>query len=290
MQGPRPTSTTSPSPPPARRRLTRPHPQLAPRRPSLLTSAIASLRPLVGLLAAATYLLAPAAHAAAPCPTIAGGNAQLAAQDPEARLAFIRARLAHDARKAVHWTLGFGTSYAVFTGGVLAVTPFVRDRASVPDLYVNAGAGIIGFGLLAVSPLRVVDDQIALEATIAAGTTPDTCQRLALAESYLIRDAQNEAFGRGWLIHSGNVLVGVGALLVLGLGYDRWGSGIGNGLGSIAVGELMILTQPHGLVRDLRSYRSGDLRGPQPRRRRTSWMLAPNITPYTRGLTLIGRF
>jgi hypothetical protein len=260
---------------------------LAARRPSLLTSPIVSLRPLARhaarLLAAATCLLAAPALAAAPCPTIAGGDARLAAQDPEARLAFIRARLAHDARRARHWALGFGTTYAVFTGGMLVGAPLIRDRASVPDFYVNAGAGIIGFGLLAVSPLRVIDDQVALEATIAANTTTDRCQLLALAEGYLIRDAKNEAFGRGWLIHTGNVLVGVGALLVLGLGYERWGSGIGNGLGSIAVGELMILTQPHGLVRDLRAYRSGDLRGPQPRRRRSSWMLAPNLgSPYMR--------
>ncbi len=269
-------------------------PRLTRRRPTLITSSIAPLlllvRPAARLLAAALCLLAGPALAAPPCPAIAGGDARLAAQDPEARLAFIRARLAHDARKAMQWALGFGTTYAVFTGGVLVAAPFARDRASLPDFYVNAGAGLIGFGLLAVSPLRVIDDQLALEATISAGTTTDRCQLLALAESYLIRDARNEAFGRGWLIHSGNILVGVGALLVLGLGYDRWGSGIGNGLGSIAVGELMILTQPHGLDRDLRAYRSGDLRGPQPRRRRTSWMLAPNITAYTRGISLIGRF
>lgn len=271
-------------------------PQLAPARPSLLASPIVSLRLLARhgarLLAAATCLLAAPALAAAPCPAIAGGDARLAAQDPEARLAFIRARLAHDARKARHWSIGFGTSYAVFTAGTLVAAPLIRDRASVPDLYVNAGAGIIGFGLIAVSPLRVIDDQLALEATIAAsGSNGDRCQLLALAETYLIRDAKNEAFGRSWLIHTGNVLVGVGALLVLGLGYQRWGSGIGNGLGSIAVGELMIFTQPVGLVRDLRSYRSGDLRGPQRRRgRRISWVLAPNINTHTRGLMLTGRF
>jgi len=262
-------------------------------RPSLLASPIASPRLLARhaarLFATATCLLAAPALAAAPCPAIAGGDARLAAIDPEARLAFIRARLAHDARKARHWSLGFGTSYALLTAGSLVAAPLLRDRAGAPDLYVNAGAGIIGFGLIAVSPLRVLDDQVALEATIAAGTT-DRCQLLALAESSLMRDARNEAFGRSWLIHSGNLLVGVGALLVLGLGYDRWGSGIGNGLGSIAVGELMIFTQPVGLVRDLRSYRAGDLRGPQPRRRRTAWLVTPNISTHIRGLNLIGRF
>jgi len=263
------------------------------RRP-LLISSIAALPPiarhLAPLLVAAVCLFAAPALAAAPCPVITGGEARLAAQDPEARLAFIRARLAHDARKARQWTLGHGTTYAVFTGAILVAAPFARDRASLPDFYVNAGAGLIGLGLLAVSPLRVQGDHIAIEATIAANTPADRCELLALAEAYLIRDANNEVFGRGWLIHTGNVLVGVATLLVLGLGYDRWGSGIGNGLGSIAVGELMILTQPHGLVPDLRAYRSGDLRGPQPRRRRNSWILAPNLNTHLRGLSLIGRF
>jgi hypothetical protein len=264
------------------------------RRPSLLASPIAALRPIARhaarLLAAAACLLAAPALAAAPCPAIAGGDARLAAIDPEARLAFIRARLAHDARKARHWSLGFGTSYALLTAGSLVAAPLLRDRASAPDLYVNAGAGIIGFGLIAVSPLRVLDDQVALEATIAAGTTRSLPAARPRRELFNKR-RQERGLRRSWLIHSGNLLVGVGALLVLGLGYDRWGSGIGNGLGSIAVGELMIFTQPVGLVRDLRSYRAGDLRGPQPRRRRrTSWLVTPNISTHIRGLNLIGRF
>ena len=86
------------------------------------------------------------------------------------------------------------------------------------------------------------------------------------------------------------MLIGVGALLVLGLGYDRWGSGIANGIGSIAVGELMILTQPHGLVRDLKNYRLDDLREPQKRRRRASLMASPTLLGSGYGLALVGRF
>jgi hypothetical protein len=171
------------------------------------------------------------------------------AHDPEARLAFIRARLKHDAWRSRQWSLAFGTGYATLTAASVVAAPLLRDRASVPDLYVGGFSSIVGFGLIAVAPLRVIFDHEALEASIAADPHAGSLRRPGPRRGQLlIADAKNEKFGRSWLIHSGNVLIGVGALLVLGLGYDRWGSGIANGLGSVAVGELMILTQPHGLV------------------------------------------
>jgi hypothetical protein len=235
-----------------------------------LPTRLALLAPLVACLA-----LPGRAHAAGACPPIAGGGETLARQDPEARLAYIRARMAHDARRARQWSFAFAGSYAALTAG----------------LYVGAGSSIVGFGLIAVSPLKVIFDHEALEAKIAAaGPGGDRCAMLAAAETMLIADAKNEAFGRSWLIHSGNALIGVAALLVLGLGYQRWESGIINGVASIAVGEVMILTQPHGLVRDLRSYRAGDLREPQRRRRRVSFGAAPTLTGHSYGLALVGRF
>ena len=135
-----------------------------------------------------------------------------------------------------------------------------------------------------------------LEAQIeAAGPGGDRCALLATAEAMLIADAKNERFGRSWLIHSGNLLVGVGAMLVLGLGYDRWGSGIANGIASVAIGEVMIFTQPVGLVRDLKRYRVGDLSQPTRRRKRIAWGGAPMVTPPgtgagVYGLSLTGRF
>lgn len=250
------------------------------------------------ILAALTLL--PGLARAASCPTIAGGHGSLADRDPEARLAFIRARLQHDAWRARQWSLAFGTGYAVITGASAVAAPLVRDRALVPDLYVGGASAIVGFGLIAVSPLRVIFDREELEAQVAAaGPGGDRCALLASAEAMLIASAKNERFGRSWLIHSGNVLVGVGAMLVLGLGYDRWESGIANGVASVAVGELMILTQPHGLVRDLKRYRLGDLSAPQRRRKRVAWGGAPMLTAPAAGLTarntvvglsLLGRF
>ena len=44
----------------------------------------------------------------------------LAGLDVEARLAFIRARLRHDAHRARQWSLGFGTSYSIIAVGSIA--------------------------------------------------------------------------------------------------------------------------------------------------------------------------
>lgn len=224
-------------------------------------------RALVAMLC--TAMLATEVHAAPlRCPPIAGGSPTLAALDAEARLAFIRARLRHDAHRARQWSLGFGTSYAIITTGSIAYGSAVRDRGTKADIYTGGASALVGLGLLTLSPLYVVNDYAMLEAHVAsAGPGVDRCRLLSIAEGMLVRDAKNEAWNRGWFTHTGNALLGVATLLVLGLGYHRWGSGTINAIGSIAIGELMINLQPWGLVRDLRAYRAGDLRPPRRRRR-----------------------
>lgn len=220
---------------------------------------------------------------------IAGGSDALTGLAPAARLEFIRGRLQHDARRARQWSWGFGGSYALLAGASLAIAPNIKDGAV--DIYVGAGSAGVGLGLIVLGPLKVMRDSDALEYHLAhAPPDVDPCRLLAIAEAMLIRDAQSEKFGRGWFTQTGNALLGVAALLILGLGYDRWVSGVINGVASIGVGELMIFTQPNGLVRDLRNYRAGDLRTPTRRRQRVSWSLSPNLAVHAYGLQLVGRF
>lgn len=251
-----------------------------------------ALSTAAALLAAA--LASVPAHAAEPrhCPTIAGGDAALEHLDVDARLEFIRGRLRHDAWRARQWSWGFGGSYAILTAASLAIAPNMKDVAGRPDIYVGAGSAGVGLGLIVLAPLTVMRDSDALEHHIGhARPDVDRCRLLAIAEAMLIRDAASERFGRGWFTQTGNAALGVAAVLILGLGYDRWVSGVINGVASIGVGELMILTQPIGLVRDLRNYRAGDLSAPKPRRRqRTSWSLTPNVAVHSYGLQLVGRF
>lgn len=225
------------------------------------------------------------------CPAIAGGDPVLAGLDAEARLEFIRTRLRHDAWRARQWSWGFGGSYALLTAASLAIAPNIKDAASRPDIYVGAGSAGVGLGLIVLAPLTVMRDSDALEYHLAhASPQVDRCRLLAIAETMLIRDAASEKFGRGWFTQTGNALLGVAAALILGLGYDRWVPGVVNGVASIAVGELMILTQPIGLVRDLRNYRAGDLRVPTRRRQRVAWSLSPNLARHSVGLQLVGAF
>lgn len=212
-----------------------------------------------------TTLLVGEAHAAPRlCPPIPGGTSTLAGLDVEARLAFIRARLRHDAHRARQWSLGFGTSYSIIAVGSIAYGTAVRDRGTKADVYAGGAGALVGLGLLTVSPLYVVRDHDMLEAHVAsAGPAIDRCRLLAIAETMLVRDAKNEAWNRGWFTHTGNALLGVATLLVLGLGFHHWSAGTINAASSIAIGELMINLQPHGLLRDLRSYRAGDLRPPR---------------------------
>lgn len=203
------------------------------------------------------------------CPAIEGGNAKLAALDAEARLAFIRARLQHDAFRARQWGMGFGTSYAIIVAGGSTLAAASHERATKADLYTGAVGAGVGLGLLVFAPLSVIHDHDALEAELASpGAAPDRCRTLALAETMLVRSAKSEAFGRSWFTRSGTALLGIGSLLVLGLGFRRWTTGALTGITNIAVGQLMIFLQPHGLIRDLKAYRDGDLRDPPPRRRR----------------------
>jgi hypothetical protein len=226
-------------------------------------------RALVAMLC--TAMLAADVHAAPlRCPPIPGGNVTLAALDAEARLAFIRTRLRHDAHRARQWSFGFGTSYAIITTASIAYGSAARDRGTKADVYTGGAGALIGLGLLTLSPLYVVRDYAMLEAHVAAaGPGVDRCRLLAIAEGMLVRDAKSEAFGRGWFTHTGNALLGITTLLVLGLGFHRWGAGTVNAVSSIAVGELMINLQPRGLIRDLLAYRAGDLHPPRrPSRRR----------------------
>lgn len=225
---------------------------------------------IVGLTVGLAVVAAPV-WAGEVCPGIVGGASVLAARDAAHRLAFLRARLALDARRARQWSWGFGGGYAAITSLSAAAAPLQPDRGAKADVLAGGASALVGLGLIVLAPLPVMRDHDALEAHVAgAGPEVPICRLVTLAERMLVRGARAERFGKGWFTHTGNALLGVAALLVLGLGFGRWQAGAINGGSSIAVGELMIALQPAGLVRDLAAYRAGDLgpRRPWWRRRR----------------------
>jgi hypothetical protein len=224
------------------------------------------------------------------CPVIPGGSPALAEIDSETRLGFIRERLAEDARRARVWSEGWKVGYGLLTGTQLALVPFFDDEGVRADLYVGAGSSAIGLAALLILPLQVMGDQDALEARLGQGDPEgDPCALLAMAEGMLIRDAENEAEGVSWWMHGANALLNIGAGLILGLGFDRWESGAINAAAGLALGEVMIFTQPDRLGDDLKRYRSGDL-DVQASAGDLHWDLLPVLSSRGGGLSLVMSF
>jgi hypothetical protein len=224
---------------------------------------------LVGL--AAGLWAAPAR--AGECTTaVVKGTPALGRVDAEVRLRFVRERLRHEARRARIWSWSWAGIYSGLTVGQLAPVPFV-SHAQRNDLYVGGSASFLGIVTLVAMPLSVMGDQKWLERRLATAP-PGTheCVLLSEAEALLVRDAKNEAFGRSMMVHVGNVVVNLIVFTIIGAGFGHWSSAAISLISGVAVGEVMIATQPVGAFEDLHRYRTGDL--------------APATVPASQRLTL----
>jgi hypothetical protein len=222
--------------------------------------------------------------AAETCPPVAGGGAGLAEQDAEVRLEFIRAEIGRESARAQRWTTAWQLSFGLVTGAQLALIPFFDDEDMRIELAVGAGKSAIGLAGLLVMPLVVNRAPRALEGW-SGSETLGRCALLAQAEGLLLDAAESEAAGRSWLMHGANVLLNVGAGVALGWGLDRWQTAAINASAGLAVGALMILTQPDALEDVLARYRGGDLADEEPSPE-ASFFVAPTYTPSGAGLQL----
>jgi hypothetical protein len=207
-------------------------------------------------LALTLALLVGAPARATECAPIAGGVPGLARIDANVRLTFVRERMRVAARRARIWTWTWGGLYSSLVVINLAQMP-TADRSDLVDLGFGAGASMVGVLALSILPLKVMGDQRWLERRLRRGD--DVCAQLADAERLLVRGAASQAFGKGPLVHAGNVVFNVGVLLALGIGFGHWDSAAINGLGGILVGEVMAFTQPTDAIHDLDNYRAADL-------------------------------
>ena len=211
--------------------------------------------------------LAPrAAIAETYCPIVAGAGVGTAGIPGEVRLAWIDAQLARGAHKAKVWTWGWGIGIGAATIANVVPIPFVAREDRI-DWYTGAATTIVGIVPLLIAPLDVIGDSRALREKMAARPPapaggrdrPDVCPLVADAEGRLIRDAKNQADGKRWWLHAGNVALNFGVGLFLGLGYHHWGAGAFNAVSGSLIGEAIILTQPTDTIRDLETYRRGTL-------------------------------
>ncbi len=227
------------------------------------------------------------------CPSVDGGAPLLADVDARQRLAFVRAVMDDQARRARTWSLAWAVTGLGLAAGNVTRAALADSRDDRIDPLVGAGAALfIPAGIL-VLPLQVMANQRALEADLLNLSPNESatgiCGALARAEILFARSAKNEAFKAGIATHlfviSGNVAIA----LFLGLGFDHWRGGLLQGGGGILVSEFQIFTQPTGAVSELARYRRGEVpatAASQP----ASVHLVPWMTHGGAGLAAVGTF
>ncbi len=141
------------------------------------------------------------------------------------------------------WYFGWVSAYSA---GLAARTTlaFASDDAGV-RLDSRVGAVTIGIGLgvtLALTPRSLFAGDRLRGAP--AATLVESCLKVRLGESLLAEAAFWERAGKSWVAHVAGIAVNVGAGLYLGLGAQRWASGLLAIAGGVTVTELKILTQP----------------------------------------------
>ena len=228
-------------------------------------------------------LLAATAPSAVACPVIAGAEGDgLAARDDDARLAWIRARVARTSHRANVWLYGWEIGIAGATVVDLAMIPILGDtRSNRIDFGLGAVTTIIGIPPLLLWKPRVIADSDALEA-LAAVPGAEPCAVLAEAEKRLVAVADAQDGQRAWYMHAGNVVLNAGVTLLFGA-FHHWTSGVLNGIGGAIVGEVILFTEPVDQLDDLARYRRGEIAAPAAA---TTWQLVPTVSRGGVGLAL----
>jgi hypothetical protein len=134
----------------------------------------------------------------------------------------------------------------------------------------------VGFALITLAPLRVIGDARALDERMAAQPGPDDndpCALLALAESFLVRDAAMEDRVNQWWSRVATLAFNAGCVALLVFAFHRDVGAAVNGIGGAVIGQIMINTQPTDSLKLLERYRAGDLTTPE--RPSIQWALAP---------------
>jgi hypothetical protein len=197
----------------------------------------------------------------------------------------LRERIRIEARKTRIWAWtwsGIYSSLVVFN--LAQLDP--NDRENAIKQGVGASASMVGILSIALSPPKIIGDQYWLERRLRhAPPGEDVCAQLADAERVLLREVKAARFGRGALTHAGNFAFNIGVALLLGFGFNLWDQAALQGFVGIAVGEVMTLSRPGGVIQVLKRYRAGDL-GLAPPPRPIGWGLAPMMGQGRAGLVV----
>ena len=243
----------------------------------------------MALRAAVMALLVTAVASAVECAPVAGAVPELGHVDAQVRLRFIRDRLRTQSRKTRIWAFTWTGLYsAVMVYNLASLNP--SDRDNLIDNGVGAGASLVGVLSVALVPPKLIGDQFWLERRLKhAPPGTDVCALLAEAEALLVRDAKSAAFGKSALVHAGNFVFNMGVGILLGTVFGHWKQAALQAGAGIAVGEVMILSQPAEIVRDLQRYRAANL-GLPPKWNPVTWTVAPQLSLNYAGIAVGAAF
>ncbi len=136
------------------------------------------------------------------------------------------------------------------TGNVVKV----QKQDFAQDMLVSSctfGIGVVGLLIFPFKPAYLPDKL----RVMPSGTAGERSAKLQRAEEMLTICAQTEKDGWGWLTHTLNLAVNIGAGLVTIFAFDRpWQDGLITFATGEAISLVTIFSQPMRAVRDLKNY------------------------------------
>jgi 4-amino-4-deoxy-L-arabinose transferase-like glycosyltransferase len=195
-----------------------------------------------GLIAVALLVATPAA--ASEC-----------REDVEERLAVLAVTFDDQVTYLQAWSWTWGSIYTAgaATQFIIAGTMNAQNPART-DMLVGAVSAAVGSLTFWVLPQRFI---IPLKRARATWDDKDRCALLARAEAVRAKVEKEQALGKSWVGHMGNLFVNVGLSLILGLGYGHWEAAMISGFVGTGIGELNLFTQPALLGRAAPGTRVG---------------------------------
>lgn len=248
-----------------------------------------SIRCLVTLPLVLSSLLTAAPAQATHCRPVDGGSATLAGIDAETRLAWLDRRLRIDGQHDLLWSALWGTTYGALTVGQLALWPTSNNKSDRAEKIVGASASMIGtLSTVILPPKAIADARWWARHYPAAVGREDVCSLVNIAEQLLVRDAADDEFGQGALVHLGNFIINGAAGFILGFGYGDWKAWGYTTIVGIAVGEIQNSTRPNESLEDLRRYRRGEL--DEKAVEKVHWALLPTFSHDNISSSIGGQF
>ncbi len=201
--------------------------------------------------------------------------------DVARNLAWIESRLGDaQPRAQLWWRSWLVFNSLMFVGnGMFAIGAPVEDERWARGVGgAMAGIGVVHLGITGPFVTHVAADRV----RAMPDATPDERRRkLASAEDWLRRAALGERKGIDWKNHAGCALLSAasgGVLLARGQTTD----GIAQGVGSFAISEIMIFTQPRRAIRAWDEY-SGGAKGAS-----SASVPTWSLVPLSNGIALAG--